>query len=232
MNSKPKGWFGQMLGLAENCKPKMIWSVILSVISISSGLVPFYCMYRVIGEFVAKTADSAGITRWCIIALAAFALKVACFSFSTALSHSVAYEVLESCVGKDLERTEYEPLFACAGESAEKQGKKGHFVTCDDYVSMSAGTGIVHIAPAFGEDDARIGRNYDLPFVQFVDAKGNMTAETPYGGMFVKDADPHVLKDLDAQGKLFAAPKFEHEYPHCWRCNSPLIYYARDSWFI
>ncbi len=151
---------------------------------------------------------------------------------SLAKEGETAYEVLESCVGKDLEMTEYEPLFACAGESAEKQGKKGHFVTCDDYVSMSDGTGIVHIAPAFGEDDARIGRNYDLPFVQFVDAKGNMTAETPYGGMFVKDADPHVLKDLDAQGKLFAAPKFEHEYPHCWRCNSPLIYYARDSWFI
>ena len=151
---------------------------------------------------------------------------------SLAKEGETAYEVLESCVGKDLERTEYEPLFACAGESAEKQGKKGHFVTCDDYVSMSDGTGIVHIAPAFGEDDARIGRNYDLPFVQFVDAKGNMTAETPYGGMFVKDADPQVLKDLDAQGKLFAAPKFEHEYPHCWRCNSPLIYYARDSWFI
>ncbi len=151
---------------------------------------------------------------------------------SLAKEGETAYEVLESCVGKDLEMTEYEPLFACAGESAEKQGKKGHFVTCDDYVSMSDGTGIVHIAPAFGEDDARIGRNYDLPFVQFVDAKGNMTAETPYGGMFVKDADPQVLKDLDAQGKLFAAPKFEHEYPHCWRCNSPLIYYARDSWFI
>ena len=151
---------------------------------------------------------------------------------SLAKEGETAYEVLESCVGKDLERTEYEPLFACAGESAEKQGKKGHFVTCDDYVSMSDGTGIVHIAPAFGEDDARIGRNYDLPFVQFVDAKGNMTVETPYGGMFVKDADPQVLKDLDAQGKLFAAPKFEHEYPHCWRCNSPLIYYARDSWFI
>ena len=151
---------------------------------------------------------------------------------SLAKDGEAAYEVLESFVGKDLENTEYEPLFACAGESAEKQGKNGHFVTCDDYVSMSDGTGIVHIAPAFGEDDARIGRNYDLPFVQFVDAKGNMTAETPYAGLFVKDADPQVLKDLDAQGKLFAAPKFEHEYPHCWRCNSPLIYYARDSWFI
>ena len=151
---------------------------------------------------------------------------------SLAKEGEAAYEVLESYVGKDLERMEYEPLFACAGESAAKQGKKGHFVTCDDYVSMTDGTGIVHIAPAFGEDDARIGRAYDLPFVQFVNAKGEMTEETPYAGLFVKKADPEVLKDLDAQGKLFAAPKFEHEYPHCWRCNSPLIYYARDSWFI
>ena len=151
---------------------------------------------------------------------------------SLANEGEAAYEVLESYVGKDLERMEYEPLFACAGESAAKQGKKGHFVTCDDYVSMTDGTGIVHIAPAFGEDDARIGRAYDLPFVQFVNAKGEMTEETPYAGLFVKKADPEVLKDLDAQGKLFAAPKFEHEYPHCWRCNSPLIYYARDSWFI
>ena len=151
---------------------------------------------------------------------------------SLANEGEAAYEVLESYVGKDLERMEYEPLFACAGESAAKQGKKGHFVTCDDYVSMTDGTGIVHIAPAFGEDDARISRAYDLPFVQFVNAKGEMTEETPYAGLFVKKADPEVLKDLDAQGKLFAAPKFEHEYPHCWRCNSPLIYYARDSWFI
>ncbi len=151
---------------------------------------------------------------------------------SLAKDGEAAYEVLETYVGKDLERMEYEPLFECAGESAAKQGKKGHFVTCDDYVSMTDGTGIVHIAPAFGEDDARIGRAYDLPFVQFVNAKGEMTEETPYAGLFVKKADPEVLKDLDAQGKLFAAPKFEHEYPHCWRCNSPLIYYARDSWFI
>ncbi|MCH5298414.1 MAG: isoleucine--tRNA ligase [Ruminococcus sp.] len=143
-----------------------------------------------------------------------------------------AYEVLETYVGTDLEHMEYEPLFACAGEAAAKQKKKAHFVTCDNYVTMSDGTGIVHIAPAFGEDDNRIGRNYDLPFVQFVDGKGNMTADTPYEGVFVKDADPKVLVDLDKEGKLFDAPKFEHDYPHCWRCNSPLIYYARESWFI
>ena len=143
-----------------------------------------------------------------------------------------AYEVLAEMTGKELEYKSYEPLFACAGESAAKQKKKAHFVTCDGYVTMSDGTGIVHIAPAFGEDDSRIGRNYELPFVQFVDGKGHMTAETPYGGIFVKDADPKVLVDLDKDGKLFAAPKFEHEYPHCWRCNTPLIYYARESWFI
>lgn len=97
---------------------------------------------------------------------------------------------------------------------------------------MSDGTGIVHIAPAFGEDDSRIGRNYELPFVQFVDGQGNLTKETPYAGVFVKKADPMVLTDLDKEGKLFDAPKFEHDYPHCWRCDTPLIYYARESWFI
>ena len=142
------------------------------------------------------------------------------------------YEVLEKYIGKDLEYKEYEPLFACAGEAAAKQKKKAHFVTADNYVTMSDGTGIVHIAPAFGEDDSRIGRNYDLPFVQFVDGKGDMTAETPYAGIFVKKADPLVLQDLDKEGKLFDAPKFEHDYPHCWRCDTPLIYYARESWFI
>ena len=143
-----------------------------------------------------------------------------------------AYEVLEKYTGKDLEYKEYEPLYACAGEAAEKQKKKAHFVTCDTYVTMSDGTGIVHIAPAFGEDDSRIGRNYNLPFVQFVDGKGHLTKETPYADIFVKDADPKVLVDLDKEGKLFEAPKFEHEYPHCWRCDTPLIYYARESWFI
>ena len=143
-----------------------------------------------------------------------------------------AYEVLETYKGRDLEYKEYEPLFACAKTVADKQHKKGFFVTCDNYVTMSDGTGIVHIAPAFGEDDANVGRNYDLPFVQFVNGKGELTEETPYAGLFVKKADPEVLKDLDAQGKLYDAPKFEHEYPHCWRCDTPLIYYARESWYI
>ncbi len=151
---------------------------------------------------------------------------------SLAADGKPAYEVVQTCVGTDLEGMEYEPLFDCTAECVAKQGKKGHYIVCDNYVTMSDGTGIVHIAPAFGEDDANVGRKYDLPFVQFVDARGNMTPETPYAGKFVKDADPEVLKDLDKEGKLFAAPKFEHDYPHCWRCKSPLIYYARDSWFI
>ena len=143
-----------------------------------------------------------------------------------------AYEVLETYKGTDLEYREYEPLFACAGEEAKRQRKKAHYVTCDTYVTMSDGTGIVHIAPAFGEDDAQVGRRYGLPLVQFVNEKGEMTDDTPYGGVFVKKADPMILKDLDAEGKLFDAPKFEHDYPHCWRCDTPLIYYARESWFI
>ncbi len=143
-----------------------------------------------------------------------------------------AYEVLARYKGTDLEYKEYEPLFECAGQAAAKQHKKAHFVVCDSYVTMTDGTGIVHIAPAFGEDDAKVGRKYDLPFVQFVNGKGELTSETPYDGVFVKKADPMVLKDLDEQGKLFDAPKFEHEYPHCWRCDTPLIYYARESWFI
>ena len=143
-----------------------------------------------------------------------------------------AYEIIEEMVGKDLEGREYEPLFACTGKEAARQKKKAHFVTCDGYVTMSDGTGIVHIAPAFGEDDSRVGRKYDLPFVQFVDGKGEMTSETEYAGVFVKKADPLILADLEKEGKLFSAPKFEHDYPHCWRCNTPLIYYARDTWFI
>ena len=143
-----------------------------------------------------------------------------------------AYEVLETYKGKDLEYKEYEPLYDCVKPVVEKQHKKGHYVTCDTYVTMTDGTGIVHIAPAFGEDDANVGRKYDLPFVQFVDDKGDLTPETPYAGVFVKKADPLVLKDLEAEGKLFDAPKFEHSYPHCWRCDTPLIYYARESWFI
>ncbi len=143
-----------------------------------------------------------------------------------------AYEIIEEMKGSELEGREYEPLFACTGKEAARQKKKAHFVTCDGYVTMSDGTGIVHIAPAFGEDDSRVGRKYDLPFVQFVDGKGEMTAETDYCGVFVKKADPLILADLDKWGKLFSAPKFEHDYPHCWRCNTPLIYYARDTWFI
>ena len=143
-----------------------------------------------------------------------------------------AYEILETYVGTDLEYKEYEPLFDCVGQSAKKQNKKAFFVTCDNYVTMSDGTGIVHIAPAFGEDDANVGRKYDLPFVQFVDAQGLMTSETPYAGKFVKDADKDILVDLEKEGKLFSAPKFEHDYPFCWRCDTPLLYYARESWFI
>ncbi len=143
-----------------------------------------------------------------------------------------AYEILETYKGKKLEGKEYEPLFECTKEYVAKLPQKGHYITCDSYVTMSDGTGIVHIAPAFGEDDANVGRKYDLPFVQFVDGKGEMTKETPYAGLFVKDADKPVLVDLEKAGLLFDAPKFEHEYPHCWRCDTPLIYYARDTWFI
>ena len=143
-----------------------------------------------------------------------------------------AYEVLASYRGSDLEGKEYVPLFDYANDIIEKQHKKGHYIVCDSYVTMSDGTGIVHIAPAFGEDDAAVGRKYDLPFVQLVDGKGEMTKETPYAGVFVKKADPMILKDLEEKGLLFDAPKFEHEYPHCWRCDTPLIYYARESWFI
>ena len=143
-----------------------------------------------------------------------------------------AYEVLETYKGKDLEGKEYEALYQCAADLAAKQHKKGHYVVCDTYVTLTDGTGVVHIAPAFGEDDAQVGRKYDLPFVQFVDEKGDMTKETPFAGLFVKKADSEVLKDLDAKGLLFDAPKFEHSYPHCWRCDTPLIYYARESWFI
>ena len=157
-------------------------------------------------------------------------------------SGTPAYEILSVCKGKDLEYKEYEPLYADAAVSAEKQHKKAFFVMCDDYVTMSDGTGIVHCAPAFGEDDARVGRKYDLPFVQFVDLKGYMTAD-PFKGTRAKpsekelkegviSADPQVVKDLDARGLLFSAPKFEHDYPYCWRCDTPLLYYARESWYI
>ncbi|MBQ7972940.1 MAG: isoleucine--tRNA ligase [Lachnospiraceae bacterium] len=143
-----------------------------------------------------------------------------------------AYEILETYIGKDLEYKEYEPLFNHAVEICEKQNKKAFFVTCDTYVTLTDGTGVVHIAPAFGEDDANVGRNYDLPFVQLVDSKGEMTKETPWAGTFCKDADKLVLVELEKNGLLYDAPKFEHSYPHCWRCDTPLIYYARESWFI
>ena len=142
------------------------------------------------------------------------------------------YEVLETYKGQDLEYKEYEPLYQCAYDCAAKQNKKAFYVTCDTYVTLTDGTGVVHIAPAFGEDDAKVGRKYDMPFVQLVDEKGEMGKTTPFAGLFVKKADPEVLKDLDGRGLLFDAPKFEHSYPHCWRCDTPLIYYARESWFI
>jgi isoleucyl-tRNA synthetase len=142
------------------------------------------------------------------------------------------YELLGTFTGKELENKEYEPLFHFADETCKKQNKKAHYVTCADFVTLSDGTGVVHIAPAFGEDDAQVGRAYDLPFVQFVDEKGEMTAETDYAGIFCKKADEMILRDLKSMGLLFAAPKFEHSYPHCWRCDTPLLYYARKSWFI
>ena len=143
-----------------------------------------------------------------------------------------AFEVVERFKGADLEYTEYEPLFDFTGRYVATLPEKGFYVTCDHYVTMTDGTGIVHIAPAFGEDDANVGRKYGLPFVQFVDGKGEMTKETPYAGLFVKKADPVILEDLKNAGLLYTAPKFEHEYPHCWRCDTPLIYYARESWYI
>ena len=142
------------------------------------------------------------------------------------------FTVLETFAGKELEYKEYIPLFPYAVEICEKQQKKAFYVVCDRYVTLTDGTGIVHIAPAFGEDDASVGRKYDLPFVQLVDGKGEMTAETLWAGMFCKKADKEVLKALETAGLLFEAPVFEHSYPHCWRCDTPLIYYARDSWFI
>ncbi len=154
-----------------------------------------------------------------------------------------AYEVIETYKGKELEYKEYEPLYQCAADATEKQKKKAFFVYCDDYVTMADGTGIVHIAPAFGEDDARVGRKYDAPFVQMVDEHGVMKPETPFAGMRAKptqkeidagavSCDPEVLKELSGRGILFSAPKVEHDYPHCWRCSTPLLYYARESWFI
>ena len=137
------------------------------------------------------------------------------------------YTVLETYKGADLEGKEYEPLFDFVSPK-----EKCWYVVCDDYVTLTDGTGIVHIAPAFGEDDAKVGRKYGLPLVQLVDGKGQMTAETKWPGVFCKDADPKILQDLEERGLLFSAPKFEHSYPFCWRCDTPLIYYARESWYI
>ena len=137
------------------------------------------------------------------------------------------YEILEHYTGKELEYKEYEPLFPFV-----ELKKKAYYVTCDTYVTLTDGTGVVHIAPAFGEDDSKVGRAYDLPFLQLVDEKGEMTKETPWAGTFCKKADKEVLVDLEKRGLLFDAPVFEHSYPHCWRCDTPLIYYARESWFI
>ena len=139
-------------------------------------------------------------------------------------------EVLEHYQGKDLEFKEYEPLFPYA----EKRigNKKAYYVVCDTYVTLTDGTGVVHIAPAFGEDDSKVGHRYDLPFVQLVNEKGEMTEETPWAGTFCKKADMAVLQALEDKDLLFDAPLFEHSYPHCWRCDTPLIYYARETWFI
>ncbi|MFR6157472.1 MAG: isoleucine--tRNA ligase, partial [Coprococcus sp.] len=145
------------------------------------------------------------------------------------------YDVLETYKGTDLEYKEYEALYPVETK------KKAYYVVCDSYVTMTDGTGVVHIAPAFGEDDSKVGRKYDLPFLQMVDENGMMTKETKWAGhSCIKRVDlegengvsPEVIKDLKERGLLFSAPNFEHSYPHCWRCDTPLIYYARESWFI
>lgn len=179
-------------------------------------------------EEYAKVKAADGYTYYIAQAL----LDTVLGSLADKESGKSAYEVLMTCTGKDLEYKEYEPLFDFAVEICKKQNKKAFYVTCDTYVTLTDGTGVVHIAPAFGEDDANVGRIYDLPFVQLVDGKGEMTKETPWTGVFCKDADKLVLTELEKNALLFSAPKFEHSYPHCWRCDTPLIYYARESWFI
>ena len=179
-------------------------------------------------EDYAKVKAADGYTYYMAVAL----LDTVLGRLADEENGTKAYEILETYKGKDLEYKEYEPLYQCAYDCASKQNKKAFFVTCDTYVTLTDGTGVVHIAPAFGEDDAKVGRKYDMPFVQLVDEKGNMGETTPFAGLFVKKADPEVLKDLDGRGLLYDAPKFEHSYPHCWRCDTPLIYYARESWFI
>ena len=141
-------------------------------------------------------------------------------------------KIVREFAGSELVGRVYEPLFECTAKAAAKTGKKGFRIVADDYVSADDGTGIVHNAPAFGEDDYRACRDNDIPFVQMVDARGNMTEDTPWAGTFVKKADPMILKDLKESGALFAEIPFEHSYPFCWRCDTPLIYYARESWFI
>ena len=179
-------------------------------------------------ETYAKVKAADGYTYYMAQAL----LDTVLGSLADKEAGTPAYEVLLTCTGKDLEYREYEPLFDFAVETCKKQNKKAFYVTCDTYVTLTDGTGVVHIAPAFGEDDANVGRIYDLPFVQLVDGKGEMTKETPWPGTFCKDADKFVLTELEKNTLLFSAPKFEHSYPHCWRCDTPLIYYARESWFI
>ena len=138
-------------------------------------------------------------------------------------------EIVETFPGQSMVGTEYEPLFDLP---VNFKGKKGYRVVADDYVTLTDGTGVVHIAPAFGEDDNRVGKEWDLPFVQFVNTSGHLCGGTPWDGLFVKDADKPILETLKKSGKLFAALPFEHSYPFCWRCDTPLIYYARESWFI
>ena len=138
-------------------------------------------------------------------------------------------EILARFEGRTLEGLEYEPLFDLPVNFG---GKRGYRVVSDGYVTLTDGTGVVHIAPAFGEDDSRVGREWELPFLQLVDASGHLTGGTPWDGLFVKDADRPILEALQESGKLFAALPFEHSYPFCWRCDTPLIYYARESWFI
>ena len=194
-------------------------------------------------ETYAKVKAADGFTYYMAKALLETVLGKLGEKYPEALNGK-SYEILEEMTGKDLEYKEYEPLYQCAADMAAKQHKKAFFVYCDDYVTMTDGTGIVHIAPAFGEDDARVGRKYDAPFVQMVDDRGRLRPETgKFAGMRCKptaheieegavSADPEVLKDLDERKILFSAPKVEHDYPHCWRCDTPLIYYARESWFI
>lgn len=179
-------------------------------------------------EAYAKVKAADGYTYYMAEAL----LDVVLGKLADLENGTPAYKIIQRYKGTDLEYKEYEPLYACADQAAKKQNKKSHFVTCDTYVTLTDGTGVVHIAPAFGEDDSKVGKKYDLPFVQMVDAKGDMTKDAPFAGTFVKKADPLILNDLGERGLLFDAPVFEHSYPHCWRCDTPLIYYARESWFI